>query len=158
MKTFLLISHLALLVGSALAANVKQPAACIDPDTNQLIITGLYCGAGESVTFSGSATAVTDEQCFTQSGNPVQGVPKKKTSTVPIPETTINPPDTGCVPICIISEPVLPSLQCTGTQEARILDVSFTDVVISGSNLPKSITFKSVTGDCSTDVLESCHP
>jgi len=156
MKTSLLLSYLAILSGSALAANVKQPDACIVAGTNQLLITGLYCGAGESVTFAGSATATTNEQCFTQSGNPVQGVPKKLTGTVDIPPTTISPEDTGCVPICILSEEAVPSLQCTGTQEARILGLSFADVTIAGSNLPKPITFRSVTKVCGAADLAKC--
>jgi len=156
MKNCLLISHLALLIGSALAANVKQPGGCIDAANNQLLITGLYCGAGESVTFAGSATGETLEQCFTKSGNPVQGVPKKDDFPVDIDPITIDPDETGCVPFCIKSDPVFPTLECTGTQESRILDLSFLDVTITGSNLPRPITFRSVTGDCSAEVLAGC--
>ncbi|KAL2871626.1 uncharacterized protein BJX67DRAFT_342727 [Aspergillus lucknowensis] len=157
MKTSPLLSYLAFISGSALAATVKQPSACVT-DTNQLLITGLYCGAGESVTFTGDATAVTNQQCFTQSGNPVQGVPKKRSESVSIGPTTIDPTDTGCVPICIESDEVVPTLQCTGTQKAQIVgSVSFTDVSITGSNLPKPITFKSVTNKCTESEL-ACLP
>jgi len=156
MKISLLLSYLAILSGSALAANVKQPDACIVANTNQLLITGLYCGAGESATFSGSATVVTNEQCFTKSGNPIQGVPKKITSTVDIPPTTIEPVDTGCVQMCIFSEEAVPSLECTGTQEARIVGLSFADVTITGSNLPKAVTFRSVTRVCGDADFAKC--
>ncbi|KAJ5109559.1 hypothetical protein N7532_002204 [Penicillium argentinense] len=152
MKVSTLLSYLT-SSGLALAATVKRPSACVDADTNQLLITGQYCGAGETATFAGSATALSNQQCFTQSGNPVQGVPKKKSGMVDI-DATISPTDTGCVPICILSDAVSATLQCTGNQEARIVGpVSFVDVSITGSNLPKPITFKSVTKICTSSDL-----
>lgn len=153
MKPSLLLSYLVFISGSTLAATVKRPRACVT-DANQLLITGQYCGAGETATFTGDATAVVNEQCFTKSGNPVQGVPKKKTEPVSIGPTTINPPDTGCVPICILSDEVSPTLQCTGTQEAQIVgSVIFVDVTITGSNLPKPITFSRVANSCTENEL-----
>lgn len=71
-------------------------------------------------------------QCFTKSGNPVQGVPKTETNNVNTTKTF--PVRNGSVTGTFVVEP-LSTLTCTGNHQVRILDGSY-DLVLSGDNLP----------------------
>jgi hypothetical protein len=71
-------------------------------------------------------------QCFTRSGNPVQGVPKSETVDVDVTGTF--PVRNGSVTGELTVSP-LSTLTCTGSQQVRILSVSF-DLTLTGDDLP----------------------
>ncbi|MHA6513622.1 hypothetical protein [Tessaracoccus sp. Z1128] len=112
---------------------VKGPTASVDG--NSLVITFKASGLGNTVTsadFSLTGTVTVTAQCFTKSGNPVQGVPKTETNNV---NTTLTfPVRNGQVTGMFVVAP-LSTLKCTGKQVVRILEVSY-NLVLSGDNLP----------------------
>lgn len=151
MKVPQILSYLAIFHGAVLAANLKNVVACVT-ETNALQISGSYCGAGTSVQFTGSAKVTALEQCFNKAGNPVQGVPKKTTTTIDFESLPITLQETGCTPFCFQTPPLQPSLDCGPAQQARIVGgVTYTDIVLQGTNLPKDYTIHSVSGTCSAN-------
>jgi hypothetical protein len=85
-----------------------------------------------SVDFALTGTADVTSQCFTKSGNPVNGVPKSETIDVDVTGTfpVRNGQTTGALTV----EP-LSTLTCTGNQSVRILSVSY-DLTLTGDGLP----------------------
>jgi len=124
------------LFSPALAASphyVQGPTATVDG--NSLTVSWKAAGLGNTVTsvdFALTGTVTTTSQCFTRSGNPVQGVPKTETIDVNATGTfpVRNGQTTGSLTIAPIS-----TLQCTGNQQVRILDASF-DLTLTGDDLP----------------------
>ena len=112
---------------------VKGPTATVDG--NSLVVSWKAAGLGNTVTsvdFALTGTVTTTSQCFTKSGNPVNGVPKTETIGVNATGTfpVRNGQTTGSLTIAPIS-----TLQCTGNQQARILSASF-DLTLTGDGLP----------------------
>src|SRR5215218_7272309 len=112
---------------AALAAPhyVTGPTATVSG--NSLTVSWKAAGLGNTVTsadFSLTGTANVTSQCFTRSGNPVQGVPKSETVDVRNGQTT------GSLTVSPLS-----TLTCTGSQQVRILSVSF-DLTLTGDALP----------------------
>jgi hypothetical protein len=112
---------------------VRGPDATVQG--NSLTVSWKAAGLGntvDSVDFNLSGTANVTSQCFTRSGNPVQGVPK--TETVDVDVTGTFPVRNGSVTGSLTVSP-LSTLTCTGNQQVRILDVSF-DLTLTGDDLP----------------------
>lgn len=112
---------------------VRGPTATVEG--NSLTVSWKAAGLGntvDSVDFNLSGTANVTSQCFTRSGNPVQGVPK--TETVDVDVTGTFPVRNGQVTGSLTVSP-LSTLTCTGNQQVRILDVSF-DLTLTGDDLP----------------------
>jgi len=112
---------------------VKGPTATVDG--NSLTVSWKAAGLGNTVTsvdFALTGTITTTSQCFTKSGNPVNGVPKKETINVNATGTfpVRNGQTTGSLTVSPIS-----TLQCTGNQHVEILDASF-DLTLTGDDLP----------------------
>jgi hypothetical protein len=130
------LSTAALAVPAAFADNphyVQGPTATVQG--NSLVISWKAAGLGNTVTsvdFNLSGTVTTTSQCFTRSGNPVQGVPKSDTINVNATGTFAvrNGQTTGSFTISPLS-----TLTCTGNQVVRILSVSF-DLTLTGNELP----------------------
>ena len=102
---------------------------------NSLTVSWKAAGLGNTVTsadFSLTGTANVTSQCFTRSGNPVQGVPKSETVDVNVSGTF--PVRNGQVTGSLTVSP-LSTLTCTGSQQVRILSVSF-DLTLNGDDLP----------------------
>jgi hypothetical protein len=112
---------------------IKGPTATVSD--NSLTVTWKAAGLGNTVTsvdFSLTGTANVTSQCFTKSGNPVNGVPKSETVDVDVSGTF--PVRNGSVTGSLTVSP-LSTLTCTGSQEVRILSVSF-DLTLNGDDLP----------------------
>ena len=136
--------YLALVVGVAAlalapAAVAASPHYIRGPDAtvsgNSLTVSWKAAGLGnttESVDFSLTGTADVTSQCFTKSGNPVNGVPKSEQVDVDVTGTF--PVRNGQVTGALTVEP-LSTLECTGNQRVRILAVSF-DLTLTGDDLP----------------------
>ena len=112
---------------------VKGPTATLDG--NSLVVSWKAAGLGNTVTsvdFSLTGTVSVSSQCFTKSGNPVNGVPKSETVDVNATGTfpVRNGQTTGSLTIAPIS-----TLQCTGKQHVVILAAAF-DLTLSGDGLP----------------------
>jgi FlaG/FlaF family flagellin (archaellin) len=138
--------RLSLLVAAfALAALAFAPAAFAAPhyvtgptatvSGNSLTVSWKAAGLGntvESVDFALTGTANVTSQCFTRSGNPVQGVPKTETVDVNVTGTfpVRNGQTTGSLTVSPLS-----TLTCTGSQQVRILDVDF-NLTLTGDELP----------------------
>jgi hypothetical protein len=103
---------------------------------NSLVVTWKAAGLGntvDSVQFSLSGTANVQSQCFTKSGNPVNGVPKRENVTI---NATGNfPIRNGSVTGRLVVSP-LSTLTCTGSQRVRILSVTFNNLILNGDDLP----------------------
>jgi hypothetical protein len=137
---------LVVLVGVLAAAAMAVPAALADsphyvkgPDVsisgNSLTVSWKAVGLGNtvsSVNFALTGTANVSSQCFTKSGNPVNGVPKQETVDVNVSGDfpVRNGQTTGSLTV----EP-LSTLTCTGNQHVEILSVSF-DLTLTGDDLP----------------------
>ncbi len=127
----------ALAVPAALAASphyVKGPTATVQD--NSLVVSWKAAGLGNtatSVDFTLTGTVTVSSQCYTKSGNPVQGVPKQETIDVNATGTfdVRNGQTTGSFTITPLS-----TLTCTGNQEVRILSVSY-DLFLNGDSLPE---------------------
>jgi len=132
----LVAAALVLSVGPAVAASphyVQGPTATVQG--NSLVVSWKAAGLGntvESVDFALTGTVTTTAQCFTRSGNPVQGVPKTETNAVNATGTfpVRNGQTTGSFTISPLS-----TLTCTGNQQVRILSASF-DLTLTGDDLP----------------------
>jgi hypothetical protein len=140
-KRLLLGAALAIvtLFGLAAPAYAASPHYIKGPDAvvegNALTVSWKAAGLGNtatSVDFNLAGTVDVSSQCFTRSGNPVNGVPKSE--TVSVDTTQPFPVRNGSVTGSITVEP-LSTLECTGNQEARILSTSF-DLVLTGAGLP----------------------
>jgi hypothetical protein len=112
---------------------VKGPTATVQG--NSLVISWKAAGLGNTVTsvdFNLTGTVTTTSQCFTKSGNPVNGVPKSETINVNATGTfpVRNGQTTGSFTISPLS-----TLTCTGNQQVRILSVAF-DLTLTGNELP----------------------
>src|SRR6266508_4616463 len=129
----------------AVAALAFAPAAMAAPhyvtgptatvSGNSLTVSWKAAGLGNTVTsadFSLTGTANVTSQCFTRSGNPVQGVPKSETVDVNVSGTF--PVRNGQVTGSLTVSP-LSTLTCTGNQHVVILSVSF-DLTLNGDDLP----------------------
>jgi hypothetical protein len=134
------------LVASAFAVAALAPAAFADSphyikgptatvSGNSLTVSWKAAGLGNTVTsvdFNLTGTVTTTSQCFTKSGNPVNGVPKSETINVNATGTfpVRNGQTTGSLTISPIS-----TLTCTGNQHVVILSASF-DLTLTGNDLP----------------------
>jgi hypothetical protein len=124
------------LAPTAVAASphyIRGPAA--EVQGNSLVVTWKAAGLGntvESVDFNLTGTVNTTSQCFTRSGNPVQGVPKSE--TIDVNATGTFPVRNGQVTGSLVVEPIS-TLTCTGNQQVRILSASF-DLTLTGDDLP----------------------
>ena len=138
----MLIILAATFATSALAVPVAQAASPhynVGPNVeikgNSLTVSWKAVGLGntvESVDFSLTGTANVSSQCFTKSGNPVNGVPKEEVVNVNV--TGSFPVRNGQTTGSLKVEP-LSTLTCTGSQQVRILAVSF-DLTLTGDDLP----------------------
>ena len=136
--------YLVLLIGvGALAlastAVAASPHYIRGPDVtvsgNSLTVSWKAAGLGntvDSVQFSLEGTANVTSQCFTKSGNPVNGVPKSEQVDVDAEGTF--PVRNGSVTGSITESP-LSTLTCTGNQHVEILAVTF-DLTLTGDDLP----------------------
>jgi hypothetical protein len=126
----------AIAVPAAYADNphyIKGPTATVEG--NSLVIAWKAAGLGNTVTsvdFNLTGTVTSTSQCFTKSGNPVQGVPKSE--TIDVNATGTFPVRNGQTTGSFTIEP-LSTLECTGKQEVRILSVAF-DLTLTGDDLP----------------------
>jgi hypothetical protein len=112
---------------------IKGPTATVQG--NSLVVSWKAAGLGHTVTsvdFSLTGTVSTTSQCFTKSGNPVNGVPKSE--TVDVNATGTFPVRNGQVTGSLTVSPIS-TLTCTGNQEVRILSASF-DLTLTGNDLP----------------------
>jgi hypothetical protein len=112
---------------------VQGPTATVSG--NSLTVSWKAAGLGNTVTsvdFALTGTITTTSQCFTKSGNPVNGVPKSETINVNATGTfpVRNGQTTGSLTVSPIS-----TLQCTGNQHVVILSASF-DLTLTGDDLP----------------------
>jgi len=126
----------ALAVPAALADSphyVKGPTATVSG--NSLVVSWKAAGLGNTVTsvdFNLSGTVTTESQCFTKSGNPVNGVPKSE--TIDVNATGTSPVRNGQVTGSLTISPIS-TLECTGNQHVVILSASF-DLTLTGNDLP----------------------
>lgn len=131
-----LIATIGFSTSAAYAASphyIKGPTATVGD--NSLTVSWKAAGLGnttEFADFSLEGTVTATAQCFTKSGNPVNGVPK--TDTTHVDTTESFPVRNGQVTGSITVEP-LTTLTCTGKQVVRILDVSY-DLTLYGEGLP----------------------
>jgi hypothetical protein len=112
---------------------IKGPTATVSG--NSLTVSWKAAGLGNTATtadFSLTGTANVTSQCFTKSGNPVNGVPKSETVDVDVTGTF--PVRNGQVTGSLTVSP-LSTLTCTGNQHVEILAVSF-DLTLTGDDLP----------------------
>ena len=112
---------------------VQGPTATVAG--NSLTVSWKAAGLGNtvaSVDFALTGTISTTSQCFTKSGNPVNGVPKSETIDVNATGSfpVRNGQTTGSLTVSPIS-----TLQCTGNQHVVILSASF-DLTLTGDDLP----------------------
>lgn len=112
---------------------VTGPTATVQD--NSLTVTWKAAGLGNTVTsvdFSLTGTVTTTSQCYTKSGNPVNGVPKSETVNVNTTGTfpVRNGQTTGSLTVAPLS-----TLQCTGNQHVVILSASY-DLTLTGDGLP----------------------
>jgi hypothetical protein len=112
---------------------VQGPTATVSG--NSLTVSWKAAGLGNTVTsvdFTLTGTITTTSQCFTKSGNPVNGVPK--TETIDVNATGTFPVRNGQTTGSLTVSPIS-TLQCTGNQHVVILDASF-DLTLTGDDLP----------------------
>jgi hypothetical protein len=112
---------------------VQGPTATVSG--NSLTVSWKAAGLGNTVTsvdFALTGTITTTSQCFTKSGNPVNGVPK--TETIDVNATGTFPVRNGQTTGTLTVSPIS-TLQCTGNQHVVILDASF-DLTLTGDDLP----------------------
>jgi hypothetical protein len=112
---------------------IKGPTATVSG--NSLTVSWKAAGLGNTATtanFALTGTANVSSQCFTKSGNPVNGVPKSETVDVNVTGTfpVRNGQTTGSLTVSPLS-----TLTCTGNQHVVILSVSF-DLTLTGNDLP----------------------
>jgi hypothetical protein len=142
MRKFIALVASALLVGAlalASAAFADSPHYVRGPTVtvsgNSLTVTWKAAGLGntvDSVDFSLTGTANVTSQCYTKSGNPVNGVPKSESVDVDLSEPfdVRNGSVTGSLTVSPLS-----TLTCTGNQHVVIQSVSY-DLTLNGDGLP----------------------
>ena len=126
----------AMAVPAALADSphyIKGPSVSISG--NSLTVSFKAAGLGNTTTsadFSLEGTADVTSQCFTKTGNPVNGVPKHETVNVDLTQkfAVRNGSVTGAITVSPLS-----TLTCTGNQHVVIQDVSY-DLILTGPGLP----------------------
>jgi hypothetical protein len=124
------------LAPTAVAASphyITGPTATVG--TNSLTVSWKAAGLGnttESADFLLTGTANVSSQCFTRSGNPVNGVPKQETVNVNTGGTfdVRNGSVTGSLTVSPLS-----TLTCTGSQQVRSTVNSY-DLTLTGDALP----------------------
>jgi hypothetical protein len=112
---------------------VKGPTATVSG--NSLVVSWKAAGLGNTVTsvdFALTGTVTTTSQCFTKSGNPVEGVPKSE--TIDVNATGSFPVRNGQTTGSFTISP-LSTLTCTGNQHVVILSATF-DLTLTGDDLP----------------------
>ena len=128
----------ALAVAPAVVASsphyLRGPTGTVEG--NSLVVTWKAAGLGnavDTVDFTLTGTATVQSQCFTRSGNPVNGVPKSETTNINATGTfdVRNGQVTGRIEVSPLS-----TLTCTGNQQVRILSVSFSNLTLNGDDLP----------------------
>ena len=112
---------------------IKGPTATLQD--NSLTVSWKAAGLGNTVTsadFELKGTVTTTSQCFTKSGNPVNGVPKTETANVDVTGTfpVRNGQTTGSLTVSPLS-----TLTCTGNQHVVILSAAF-NLTLTGNSLP----------------------
>jgi hypothetical protein len=145
MRTKLLTLVASLFAAMAVALVSASPAMADSPhyvtgptatlQDNSLTVTWKAAGLGNTVTtadFSLTGTVTTTSQCYTKSGNPVNGVPK--TETVNVNTTGTFPVRNGQTTGSLTVSP-LSTLQCTGNQHVVILSATY-DLTLTGDGLP----------------------
>ena len=108
---------------------VKGPTATVSG--NSLTVSWKAAGLGYTTTsanFELTGTVTTTAQCYTKSGNPVNGVPKS--AETPVEESGTFPVRNGSVTGSFTISPLSP-LTCTGSQHVVILSVSY-DLTLTG--------------------------
>jgi hypothetical protein len=127
----------AVAVPAALADSphyIKGPTVSVSD--NSLSVTWKAVGLGNtvnSVEFTLTGTANVSSQCYTKTGNPVNGVPKQETVDI---DTSGNfPVRNGSVTGNITVSP-LSTLTCTGNQHVVATLISY-DLFLNGDNLPE---------------------
>ena len=141
MRRFMILAVLALAaVGlSAQAAFADSPhyvkGPTVTQEGNSLVVSWKAAGLGnttETANFKLTGTVTAESQCFTKSGNPVNGVPKSDTTEVEAEGTfkVRNGQTTGSFTISPLS-----TLKCTGNQKVRLLSVTY-DLTLTGNDLP----------------------
>jgi hypothetical protein len=111
---------------------VKGPTVSVN--NNSLTVSWKAAGLGntiESVDFELKGTIDVTAQCFTKTGNPVQGVPKTETNNVDAKGTF--PVRNGQVTGSLTVSP-LSTLRCTGNQVVKITDLDY-DLTLTGDGL-----------------------
>jgi len=122
--------------GSASAASVHYvQGPSVSTSGNSLVVSWKAAGLGNTATadFSLTGTVTAVAQCYTKSGNPVNGVPKSDTTEVNATGTF--PVRNGQVTGSFTVSP-LTTLTCTGSQQVRILSVTY-DLYLNGAGLPE---------------------
>src|SRR3954454_2877211 len=112
---------------------IKGPTATVSG--NSLTVSWKAAGLGNTATsanFALTGTANVTSQCFTRSGNPVNGVPKSEQVDVDVSGDF--PVRNGSVTGSLTVSP-LSTLTCTGNQHVVIQSVSF-DLTLTGDDLP----------------------
>jgi hypothetical protein len=142
MRRILLV--LAVTLGTAAiavpVAFAASPHYVVGPNVtignNTLTVSWKAAGLGNTATsanFALTGTVTVTAQCFTRSGNPVNGVPKTDTNDVNSTGTfdVRNGSVTGSLSVSPLS-----TLTCTGSQQVRILSASY-DLFLNGDSLPE---------------------
>lgn len=145
MRTKLLTFVASLFAAMTVALVSASPAMADSPhyvtgptvtvQDNSLTVAWKAAGLGNTVTsvdFSLTGTVTTTSQCYTKSGNPVNGVPK--TETVDVNATGTFPVRNGQTTGSLTVSP-LSTLQCTGNQHVVILSATY-DLTLTGDSLP----------------------
>ncbi len=102
---------------------------------NSLTVAWKAAGLGNTVTsadFALNGTITATAQCFTKSGNPVNGQPKTATTNVSTSKSF--PVRNGSVTGEFVVSPLV-ALTCTGSQVVTITAVTF-DLTLTGDSLP----------------------
>jgi hypothetical protein len=142
MRRLLFVGALVMAVGALAvpAALAASPHYNVGPNVtvsgNTLTVSWKAVGLGNTATtvdFTLTGTINVSSQCFTRSGNPVNGVPKQETINVNTTGTfdVRNGQTTGSLSVTPLS-----TLTCTGNQQARILSLSY-DLFLNGNDLPE---------------------
>jgi hypothetical protein len=121
------------------AAVAASPHYVRGPDvtvgTNSLTVSWKAAGLGNedpTATFTLTGTANVTSQCYTKSGNPVNGVPKQE--TVNVNTSGEFPVRNGQVTGSLTVSP-LSTLTCTGNQHV-VSTVNSYDLTLNGDSLP----------------------
>ena len=134
------VAALFVIVGlSATTAQAASPHYVSGPSVstsgNSLVVSWKAAGLGNTATvaFTLTGTVTAKAQCYTKSGNPVNGVPKSDTTNVNTTGTF--PVRNGQVTGSLSVSP-LTTLTCTGSQRVVILSVTY-DLYLNGAGLPE---------------------